>query len=137
MTVVTHKRSTLVVHVPMNFVVRGGRKMIVSEAIAVVPQPRIDNALLKALARAFRWRRMIESGEYASITELARAEHINQSYACRLLRLTLLAPDIIVEILNGRQSHDLMLKNLLKPLPANWGKQRQCLKFRSRNGSTD
>ncbi len=70
---------------------------------------------------------MIESGEHASITDLARAEHINQSYACRLLRLTLLAPDIILEILNGRQSHDLMLKDMLKPLPTDWVSQRAIL----------
>ena len=67
-------QTTITVHVPMTFAIRGGRKTILTDAAPAPPQPRIDNALLKALARAHRWRRMIESGEYASITELAKAE---------------------------------------------------------------
>jgi hypothetical protein len=111
----------------MTFTVHGGRKTIISEAVQAPPQPRIDNALLKALARAHRWRRMIESGEYASITELSKTEGVNQSYACRLLRLTLLAPAVITEILNGRHNSDLMLKQLMKPFPAQWDEQRAAL----------
>jgi hypothetical protein len=57
------------------------------------PRPRVDSALVKALARAHRWHRMLESGECGSITELAAAEKIDRSYLCRVLRLTLLAPD--------------------------------------------
>jgi hypothetical protein len=107
----------------MTLTVRGGRKMIISDVTQISPRPRIDNALLKALARAFRWRRMIESGDYASITDLASAEGINQSYACRLLRLTLLAPGIVDEILNGRRTSDFMLKKLLRPLSSSWNEQ--------------
>ena len=70
-------QTTVTVHVPMTFTVRGGRKTILSDAVPTPPQPRIDNALLKALARAHRWRRMIECGEYASISELANAEGVN------------------------------------------------------------
>ena len=114
--------STITVHVPMTFTVRGGRKTIISEAAPVLPQPRIDNALLKALARAHRWQRLIESGTYP-ITELAKAERVNQSYACRMLRLTLIAPAIVIEILNGRQHSDLMLKQLIKLRPVRWDQQ--------------
>ena len=113
----------------MTFTIRGGRKTILSDAVPAPPQPRIDNALLKAIARAHRWRRMIESGEYASITELAKAEDINQSYACRMLRLTLLAPGIVATILNGRQESDVMLKQLLKPLPVRWDEQVAAIKI--------
>jgi hypothetical protein len=115
--------STLTVHVPMTFTVRGGRKTIISEAIQPSPQPRIDNALLKALARAHRWRREIDSGEYASITELATAEGVNQSYACRILRLTLLAPPVVIDMLNGRHNSDLMLKQVTQPFPVRWDEQ--------------
>ena len=115
------------VHVPMTFVIRGGRKAIIPDKTADQPLPvrssRTDNALLKALARAYRWRQMIEDGEYASITELAKAENINQSYACRILRLTLLAPSIISEILDEQMTSDLMLKQIMKPLPARWDDQ--------------
>jgi len=119
----TREPSTITVHVPMTFTIRGGRKTVISEAVRAPPQPRIDNALLKALARAYRWRRKIESGEYPSITELAKAEGANESYACRLLRLTLLAPAIVTEILNGQQTKDLMLKKLTRPFPLLWEEQ--------------
>jgi hypothetical protein len=115
--------STLTVHVPMTFTIHGGRKTIISDVVQAPLQSRVDNALLKALARAHRWRRTIENGEYASISELAKAEGVNDSYACRILRLTLLAPDIVTNILNGRQKPNLMLKQLTVPLPVRWDKQ--------------
>lgn len=134
---------TITVHVPMTFTIHGGRKMIISDADENsggrilqyklshdAPRQRTENALLKAVAKAHRWRRKIESGEHASITELAKAENVNQSYACRILRLTLLAPTIVAEILDGRYSHDLMLKRIMKPLPVHWGEQIAALKFR-------
>ena len=126
----TPKSPTITVHVPMTFAIRGGRKTIISELLGPPPQPRVDNALLKALARAHRWRgRMIESGNYASITELAKVEDVNESYACRLLRLTLLAPAVIANILNGRNTADLMLKRLMTPLPVQWDEQLAALKI--------
>ena len=123
-------QATITVHVPMTFTVRGGRKTILSDAAPAPPQPRIDNALLKALARAHRWRRMIESGEYASITELAKAEGVNQSYACRVLRLSLLAPCIVTAILDSRHDSDVMLKQVMKPLPVRWDEQIAALQIR-------
>jgi hypothetical protein len=126
-------QPTITVHVPMTFTIRGGRKTILSDATPAPPQPRIDNALLKALARAHRWRRMIESGEYASITELAKAEGVNQSYACRMLRLSLLAPRIVTAILDGRHDSDVMLKQVMKPLPVRWDEQSATLKLGDRS----
>lgn len=123
------KEDTVTVHVPMTFTIRGGRKTILSDVAPAPPQPRIDNALLKALARAHRWRRMIEGGEYASITELAKADGVNQSYACRILRLSLLAPSIVTAILDGRHDSDVMLKQLMKPLPVRWDEQIAALKI--------
>ena len=123
------EQTTITVHVPMTFTVRGGRKTILSDAVPALPQPRIDNALLKALARAHRWRRMIESGDYTSITDLAKAEGVNQSYACRILRLSLLAPSIVTTILNGRHDSDVMLKQLMKPLPVRWDEQVAAVKI--------
>jgi hypothetical protein len=126
-------QPTITVHVPMTFTIRGGRKTILSDATPAPPQPRIDNALLKALARAHRWRRMIESGEYASITELAKAEGVNQSYACRMLRLSLLAPRIVTAILDGRHDSDVMLKQVIKRLPVRWDEQSATLKLGDRS----
>ena len=120
---------TVTIHVPIKFNRRGGRKTVISEFLAPAPRPRTDNALLKALARAYRWRRQIENGEYQSITELAKVERVNESYACRLLRLTLLAPALVTDTVNGRQNPDLMLKQLMRPLPAEWTRQLALLKF--------
>ena len=92
-------------------------------------QPRIDNALLKALAKAHRWRRQIENGEYASITELAKAQRVNDSYACRLLRLTLLAPQIVIEILNGGANQPSMSR-LTNPFPVEWHTQLSTFRLR-------
>jgi hypothetical protein len=125
-------QTTITMHVPMTFTIRGGRKTILSDVAPAPPQPRIDNALLKAVARAHRWRRMIEGGEYVSITELAKAEGVNESYAYRMLRLSLLAPSIVTAILDGRHDTDLMLKDLMKPLPARWDEQIAALKIEDR-----
>jgi hypothetical protein len=79
------------------------------------------------MVRAHRWRQMLESGEFACSAELAKAEQVNASYVSRILRLTLIAPDIIEAILAGRQPSTLQLDDLLKPLPAAWALQRSAL----------
>src|SRR5918993_3429099 len=113
--------GTLVVRVPMRFQRRGGRKRIVSpDGSDIVPtskpQPQPDGTLVKALARAHRWQRLLESGEYGTLAELADAERISRSYVCRILRLTLLAPDIVERIPDGRPTGGLA--QFLKPFPA-------------------
>jgi hypothetical protein len=117
---------TAVVSISVSFLQRGGRKQILSPAGATPwsPAPRVDSALVKAVVRAHRWRQMIESGKYTSSAELAKAEKVNDSYLSRILRLTLLAPDIIEAILTGRQPSTLQLDDLLKLLPAAWERQR-------------
>jgi hypothetical protein len=83
--------DTVTLHVPFRIVKRGGRKeMQLPEGAA--PPRGTDSTLVKALARAFRWKRMLESGEFATIAELAEREGIAPSYMTRVLRLTLLAP---------------------------------------------
>ena len=85
---------------------------------------QIDNAMVKALARAFRWREMLENGTYGTTKEIARAEAINESYVARLLRLTLLAPDLIETIVQGRQSTQITLATLMRTFPIAWAEQR-------------
>lgn len=117
---------TLTVRVPLTLRKRGGRKQVVMPEGACwgQPRPRVDNTMVKAIARAHRWKRLMESGRFASVTELAEAEKINQSYLCRVLRLTLLAPDIVEAILDGRQPAALQMDALLKPMPLEWAAQR-------------
>jgi hypothetical protein len=96
--------SMITVFIPMAWRRRGGRKVIVAPAGCDdwAPPPKIDNALVKTLARAHRWRRLLEEGRIGTLAELADAERISRSYVCRVLRLTLLAPDIVERILDGR-----------------------------------
>jgi hypothetical protein len=117
--------TTLVVRIPMRFRRRGGRKHIVAlDGSEIVPtsKPQPDGTLIKALARAHRWQRVLESGEYAALAELSAAERISCSYVCRVLRLTLLAPDIVERILDGRPT--VGLAQFLKPFPVEWERQR-------------
>jgi hypothetical protein len=87
-------------------------------------QPRrTDNTLVKAVARAFRWKRMLDSGEFVTIAELAECEGIAPSYMTRVLRLTLLAPDMVEAILDGKQGPEVTLAYLLNPFPAEWREQ--------------
>jgi hypothetical protein len=120
---------TVIVSISVSFLRRGGRKQILSPP-GTTPwssAPRVDSALVKAVVRAHRWRQMIESGKYASSAELAKAEKVNDSYLSRILRLSLIAPDIIEAILAGRQPSTLQLDELLKPLPTAWDQQRSNL----------
>ncbi len=86
---------------------------------------RTDNTLVKVLARAFRWKRMLESGEFATVAELAEREGIAASYMTRVLRLTLLAPDIVEAVLDGRQGPEVTLTQVLEPFPLTWQHQAQ------------
>ena len=117
---------TATISVPVAFLQRAGRKQILTPSGTTPwsPAPRVDGALVKAVVRAHRWRQMLESGEYASSAELAKAEKVNDSYLSRILRLTLIAPDITEAILAGSQLNTLQLDELLKPLPAAWERQR-------------
>jgi hypothetical protein len=112
--------------IPMRFQRRGGRKRIVApDGSAIVPtnKPQPDGTLLKALARAWRWPRLLDDGVYAAVTEIAEAESIGKSYVSRILRLALLAPDIVEAILAGRTDQALMLERLERPLPGSWEAQ--------------
>ena len=120
--------GTLSIHVPMTFRKRGGRKVIVMpDGTQGNPLPRatIDNTMVKAIARAFRWQKLLEDGTYGCIEDIARAERINGSFVGRIVRLTLLAPDIVEAILEGRQPAAVTLKRLMEPFPVEWDRQRQ------------
>jgi hypothetical protein len=122
----TIDQATLTVAVPLTIRKRGGRKLVLSpagEEITAPARTRIDNTLVKALARAFRWRKLLETGVYATVAEMADAEGINRSYVSRVLRLTLLAPEIVESILEGRHETDLILPALLSPKAELWHEQ--------------
>lgn len=125
--------QTVTIEVPFTIRKRGGRKQLITPdgaSACVSPRARIDNTMVKAIARAYRWRRLLETGPYGTIDEIARAEKINPSYVSRVLRLTLLAPEIVEAILDGRQPADMTLALLMQPFGVLWAEQSQAYQAR-------
>lgn len=122
MTRATPMPDVITIQVPFRVVKRGGRKEMRLPDGAAQPS-RTDNTLVKALARAFRWKRMLDSGEFTTIRELAEREGIAPSYMTRVLRLTLLAPDIVEAVLDGKQGPEVTLTQVLEPFPLTWQHQ--------------
>ncbi|GIX10691.1 hypothetical protein [Elioraea sp.] len=126
--------TSVTVMVPMSIRRRGGRKQIIGpdgapirtgDDVPGAAETRGDPALVKALARAFRWRRMLEEGRYASIRELAAAEGVDRAYVGRVLNLTLLAPEVVVAILEGREPEGLTLTSAMDLPTCIWRERDQ------------
>ena len=118
--------ETVTVEVPFTIRKRGGRKQVITPDGAsawVSPRTRIDSTMIKAIARGFRWRKLLETGVYGTIEEIAKAEQINPSYVSRVLRMTLLAPSVVEAILDGRQPTKVTLAVLMRPFPVAWEEQ--------------
>ena len=118
--------QTLTIEVPFSIRKRGGRKRVIipdGASAWVSPRARIDSTMIKAIARGFRWRKLLETGVHGTIEEIAKAEKINPSYVSRVLRLTLLAPSIVESILDGRQPLEMTLAGLMEQFPVGWHEQ--------------
>lgn len=117
--------TSITVRVPLKFRRQPGRKTVVMPvptADTAIPT-RADPALVKALARAFRYQKLLDEGQYASISEMAAAERIDRGYLGTLLRLTLLAPELVEAFLDGRQAPTVGLPALLDTFPPEWSAQ--------------
>lgn len=123
--------TSISVRVPLAIRHRPGRKTVVTPVTdGVAPiTTRADPALVKALARAFRYQKLLDEGRYASITEMAAAERIERGYLGSLLRLTLLAPTIVEQILDGRHPGGMMLSRLMQPFAVGWLDQNKASYF--------
>ena len=118
--------QTTTITVPFTIRKRGGRKLILTPDGTPASPPtrsRPDGALIKALARGFRWQKMLREGDYQTLEDIADAENINPSYVSRLLRMTLLAPEIVEAILAGRQPEGLTMARAMQPFPMEWQHQ--------------
>ncbi len=114
--------ETVTVRLPMRLSNRRGRKLVIAPDTTKSPQlpTRVDEALVKALARARHWQRLLEAGTFTSITELAASEKTDRSYVCKTLRLNTLAPTLVEAVLNGTEPPGASLERLLSPFPDEW-----------------
>ncbi|MDE3016372.1 MAG: hypothetical protein KGI29_05555 [Pseudomonadota bacterium] len=128
---IVEQDGTIRVTVPISFVRKGGRKYILAPEGSPSPfQPvRINEVLVKGIARAFQLKEEVESGKMESFRDIGRSNDQSHSYLLRLYRLTALAPDIVQAILNGRQPKTLALQDMLKQMPAHWPEQRRLFGF--------
>lgn len=132
----TQSEGGVCVHVPMTLKRRSGRKeVIIPDGLENTTDtgPDYHDALVIAISRAHRWKRLLDEGRYASIIEMAQALKTNRHQMARLLRLTLLAPDIIEAILSGSEPDGLSLRQLVSEIPALWSEQVQRYGFVATN----
>jgi hypothetical protein len=126
--------DNLCIHVPLNLKRRGGRKLIIlpqdaAMAHASSPQNRFDETLMNGIAKAWRWQALYERGKYSSLDAFAERHRLNKSYAARIMRLNLLAPDIRLQIMEGRQPKGMKLADLMDAFPPLWEEQRKIFGF--------
>ncbi|MBF0127557.1 MAG: hypothetical protein HQM02_10150 [Magnetococcales bacterium] len=116
--------STIIVSIPMQMRKRGGRTLIVAPEGMTLAQPR-EESLVKLVVRAHHWLKLLKEKKFSSVRELAEHKGIDASYVAKILRLTLLAPDIVTLILDGRQPDCMTWKELRKSFPMLWSEQRK------------
>jgi len=100
-----------------------GESTPVSAAQHVEDTSGANRTLIEVIAKGRRWQEQLESGDYASIEDLAHAVGCDRTYVGRILRLTSLAPDIVEAILRGDGPDGLSLEKLRKNLPVRWDDQ--------------
>jgi len=126
---VEREGESVVVRIPVQMKKRLGRKeVIVPEGLSEVPLAVAQEPLVVALARAFYWQELIDTGRYCGIGELAKALGVDRRYVGRILDLACLAPDIVEAIVAGREPSGMSLEKLMKGLPMEWDAQLAMLR---------
>jgi hypothetical protein len=127
-TITVADNGNLQIHIPMLIRRMRGRKQVIApqDLDGEVPEAAepVQAAIVQALARAFSWAEILESGQVKSISELARSLKVDGSYVTRILKLTTLAPDIVEAIINGEEPDGLSLAKLTRTFPEEWSEQR-------------
>ena len=123
--------KTIIIRIPYRFKRTGGRKQIIAPegAESAFPPAPKDDPMVRAVVRGHRWQEMLDTGQVASVQELAAKENIDPSYLARHLRLAFLAPDIVEAVLFGNCPERLTLGDLMVALPMDWVEQRVMLGF--------
>ena len=134
-TISITEACNLHIHIPMTIRRMRGRKVIIAPKALDGDIPdspgTVQAAIVQALARAFSWAEVLESGQVRSISDLAMNLDVDNSYVARILKLATLAPDIVEAILNGEEPPGLSLAKLTKTFPTDWDEQRAMFGFTS------
>ncbi|MFI0849151.1 hypothetical protein [Mesorhizobium sp. IMUNJ 23232] len=120
--------KTITVHVPLTFRKRGGRKLVISpggQEQSPLTSRLVDRPLLRSIVQAFEWQRLLDEGQYTTIGELAKSRKLDRSFVSRTFRLTLLAPEIVEALLDGRQTDAVQRQGLLHNTPDSWVEQHR------------
>ncbi len=114
--------------IAMNFYRRGVKTIIIKpdgSRVLERKEAKVDNSMVKAIARGFRWQRMMLDGVYNTIYDIAEKENISPSFVSRISRLATLSPRVVEAIVEGKHPSHLTMKDLFKPFPAEWALQEQ------------
>lgn len=114
-----------ITHIPLQFRKRGAQKVLIPPPGEDMARTRsADSPLLLALGRAFYWQRLLDEQEYESADALATGLGIDRTVVKETLRFTLLAPDIVQAVLEGKQPSTFTLQTLKRRVPMDWEEQR-------------
>jgi hypothetical protein len=133
-TITVTDNGNLQIYIPLLIRRMRGRKQVIAPQaldgeVPGAAEP-VQAAVIQAMARAFSWAEILESGQIKSISELARNLEVDGSYVSRILKLTTLAPDIVEEIINGEEPDGLSLAKLIRSFPEEWSEQRTFFGFK-------
>jgi hypothetical protein len=115
--------TTMRVFIPLTIRKRNGRPKILPPADMVSDTGGVDPHVLKAIAKAWSWRRKLESGAATTIQDIAQAEDISDRYVGRMLKLAYLAPAVLDKLLVQRVSPAVSIKDLTAIADLPWAEQ--------------
>ena len=126
-----NENGSITLSVPFSIRRKGGRRYIItpSDATPQYDAPKHYEPLVNALIKAFHWKELLDTGAVDNLAEIVDKEKINKSYVMRVFKMTLLAPDIVAAILDGRQPKYLTVMDFLKSIPTDWSEQRSRFGF--------
>ncbi len=122
----TDAPCTIRVVIPLKMKRRNGRPRIVPpDNVDFLEPDTLEPHLLRAIARAWNWQRMLERGEVTTIHDIAAAEKITDRFVGRMLRLAYLSPEVLEKLLLHRHSSAVSINDLAVAAELSWIEQHE------------